>query len=59
MIDFVKRVGDGETLDAIAYDWNRSRKTVEYFWSVAKAKLGFQCYQDATKYAIKHGLIKI
>lgn len=59
MFDLVKRIGDGETLDAIAFDWGRSRKTVEYFWSIAKAKLGIQCYQDATKYAIRHGLIRV
>ena len=47
----------GQTVKEVAGEWKRSPKTVEYFWAVIKAKFGFRCYQDATRYAIKRGLI--
>lgn len=57
--DLIKLLGSGQSLKEIAFSFHVSLKTVEYHWALAKAEFGFECYQDVTRYAIKHNLITI
>lgn len=57
--ELVKLIGSGMALKEIAREFGVSTKTVEYHWAKAKVDFGFQCYQDVTKYAIKHKLITL
>lgn len=57
--ELIKRIASGETTKEIALNLGISAKTVEYHWARAKVEFGFQCVQDATKYAIKNNLITI
>lgn len=59
VLQLIKGLALGKPICEIAFDWQRSPKTVEWVWSVAKAKYGFRCYQDVTRYAIKNKLIRI
>lgn len=52
-------LAQGKMLKEIAYEWNRSVKTVEHHWGQAKAKHGFQSYIDAVLYAVAHGLVEL
>ncbi len=57
--DVVVGLANSQTIKEIAIQLSLSVKTVEYHWAMAKVKLGFQCYQDAVKYAIKQGWITL
>lgn len=49
----------GRTIKEIAFDWDRSPNTVEWFWLRAKATFGLRCYQDAVWFALRRGWIQL
>lgn len=49
----------GLTLLQIAWNLKIGQKAVEYRWARIKRERGFECYQDATRYAIKTKLIPL
>lgn len=57
--DVVTAISEGRSIKEIASDWDRSPKTVEFFWAIAKARFGFRSYVDATRYALKQGWTKL
>lgn len=59
LLQLIVDIAKGKTIKEIALEWNRSSKTVEYYWSVTKAKYGFQSPINAALYAVATGMVNL
>ena len=58
-IKLVRLIADGLSMKEIADQMGKSLKTAEYHWARAKRHYGFRNYVDATRWAIKNGLVSL